>query len=422
MGGAVLDGSVKVSGAKNSVLPILFSTLLTAKECRLTNVPNLEDISVTARLLESLGAEVHHVGHTVSVKAEKLVSSEAPYRFVKALRASFWLFGPLIARTGAASVSLPGGDAIGSRPVDLHLQALMSMGADIRLKNGVVYGTAPGGLHPERVRFSYPSVGATHQIMMTATLVPGETVIEGAACEPEVVELAAFLSAMGAHIEGAGTPTISIQGREYLNGTEHEIEGDRIEAATFLAAAAITGGRVTVRGIGREKLSGVVDIFEQAGCSILSSDNTITLTAPQKLSPVEFSTNPFPGVATDAQPLLMAMLCRADGISRIEETVFDNRFGHVAEFRRFGAHIELDGRVAHIHGNYQLTGAPVQASDIRAGAGLVIMGLGSDGRTEVGETLHLDRGYEYFVDKLRGLGGQVTRVPVYESRELTFGC
>lgn len=422
LGGAVLEGTVKVSGAKNSALPILFSTLLSGEECRLTNIPCLEDISVTVRLLESLGARVSYAGNTVIVQADKLTSSEAPYRFVKALRASFWLLGPLIARTGSARVSLPGGDAIGSRPVDLHLRGLMALGADVRLKNGVVYGSAPMGLLPAKIAFSYPSVGATHQLMMTCALVPGESVIEGAACEPEVVELAQVLSAMGAEIVGAGTSTIRINGRERLHGIDHEIEGDRIEAATFLCATAATGGRVTVRGISREKLSGVVDVLEAAGCSILSGDNCVTLTAATRLRPVEFATNPFPGVATDAQPLLMAALTRAEGSSRLEETVFENRFGHVAEFRRFGAQISLDGRIAMIHGVDQLSGAPVDASDIRAGAGLVIMGLAATGRTEINEVMHLDRGYEQFVEKLRGLGAQVSRVPIHEAREVTFGC
>ncbi|MFN8389725.1 MAG: UDP-N-acetylglucosamine 1-carboxyvinyltransferase [Bdellovibrionota bacterium] len=422
LGGARLEGSVRVSGAKNAALPILMSTLLTAEPCVLHNVPDLEDTSVTERLLRSLGADMRYENGTVRIQTKQIVSSEAPYRFVKALRSSFWLLGPLIARHGSARVSLPGGDAIGSRPVDLHLRGLVAMGADIRLRNGVVFGSAPGGLHPQTIRLDYQSVGATHQLMMTAALVRGTTVIEGAACEPEVVELAEVLTRMGAHIEGAGTPRLEIQGRESLGGMEYEIEGDRIEAATFLIAGAVTGGKVTARGIDREKLRGVIEVLEATGCTVISAENSVTLSAPERLRACSFATNPYPGVATDVQPLLMAALTRADGVSVVEETVFDNRFGHVAEFRRFGADIHLDGRTATIRGVPTLSGAPVESSDIRAGAGLVLMGLAADGVTEVGEVHHLDRGYEHFVDKLTGLGARISRVPLFEAKELTVGC
>ncbi len=421
-GGVRLEGAVRISGAKNAALPILFATLLSGEQSELTNVPDLEDITVSLRLLESLGAKSEHNGNLVRVTTPRITNSEAPYRFVKALRASFWLLGPLVARCGSARVSLPGGDAIGSRPVDLHLQGLVKLGADIRLKNGVVYGSTPGGLHPADLKLDFPSVGATHQLMMTAALIPGLTTIRGAACEPEVVELADVLNAMGADIQGAGSPEIEIRGRKELGGVKHTIEADRIEAATYLIAGAATGGRITAKGIERHKLRGVLEVLEAAGCAVISADNNISLNAPERLKPVSFATGPYPEVATDVQPLLMAAMTRADGESRVEEMVFDNRFGHVAEFRRFGANITLDGRVATINGVAQLSGAPVESSDIRAGAGLVIMGLMADGMTEVGEVLHLDRGYESLVEKFRHLGARVSRVPVLEGREVTAGC
>lgn len=422
IGGVKLDGVVKISGAKNSALPILIATILSGETSTLRNIPDLEDISVTLRLLSSLGAEAEHSGDTIRIRTERIRSSEAPHRFVKALRASFWLLGPLIARSGSAQVSLPGGDAIGSRPVDLHLRGLVAMGADIRLRNGVVFGSAPGGLHPREIHLDYPSVGATHQLLMTAALVPGTSVITGAACEPEVVEVADVLRLMGADIEGEGTPDITIRGRAELGGADYQIEADRIEAATYLIAGAITAGRVTAKGIARAKLGGVLDVLEHAGCTVISSDDSISVSGPERLKAVSFSTNPYPGVATDVQPMLMAAMTCADGVSRIEETVFDNRFGHVAEFRRFGANIKLDGRIAEVIGVAALSGAPVDATDIRAGAGLVLMGLRADGRTEVSEMHHLDRGYGFFADKLQALGAQVSRVPVLEGRELTVGC
>ncbi len=426
-GGARLEGSVRISGAKNAALPILFAALLSEEPSELTNVPDLEDIAVTLRLLESLGVKTSHErlpggGSVVRVEPSRIVNSEAPYRFVKQLRASFWLLGPLIARTGTARISLPGGDAIGSRPVDLHLRGLSQLGADVRLKNGVVYGSAPGGLHADRLHLDFPSVGATHQLMMTACLIDGVTEISGAACEPEVEELAEMLCLMGAEISGAGTSTIVVRGRKKLGGARYDIKADRIEAATYLIAGAATGGRVTAKGICPHKLRGVLEVLEAAGCSIVTAENSVSVNAPERLKAVSFDTAPYPGVATDVQPLLMAALARAEGTSRIEETVFENRFGHVAEFRRFGAQIALDGRTATIEGIDTLSGAPVEAGDIRAGAGLVIMALQSDGISQIGETLHLDRGYECFVEKFSKLGARISRIPVLESREVTVGC
>lgn len=421
-GGKQLKGEVSVSGTKNSSLPILFSTLLSSGVCELHNVPELEDLFVTIRLLESFGAEVDHDGNDVKIKIPEITGTEAPYRLVKALRASFWVLGPLLARKGSAQVALPGGDAIGSRPVDIHLRGLVKMGADIRLKHGVVYASAPGGLSGARIAFEYPSVGATHNIMMAASLVEGETMIEGAACEPEVSELADVLCGMGAEIEGAGTPEIRIRGRKELGGVKHKIHGDRIEAATYLVAGAMTGGHVSVHGVAAEKLGAIIQVLEDAGCSFDSRGETITVKGPKILKATSFSTAPFPGVATDAQALLLAAMTRAEGESAIEETVFDNRFGHVAEYRRLGANIRLSGRVAHVRGVSALSGAPVEATDIRAGAGLVLMGLVAEGTTEVHELLHIDRGYERFVEKLQGLGAPVIRIPVIDEKEVAVGC
>lgn len=429
-GGKKLNGNVRVSGTKNSSLPILFSTLLSSGTCELTNVPELEDIFVTVRLLESFGGEVVHEENLVRVRYSEITGTEAPYRLVKALRASFWVLGPLLARKGSAQVALPGGDAIGSRPVDIHLRGLVKMGADIRLKHGVVYASAPGGLTPAKLSLEFPSVGATHNLMMAASLVPGETILDGAACEPEVVELAEVLCAMGAVVEGAGTPVIRIQGRSELGGVKHRIHGDRIEAATFLIAGAMTGGSVTVHGVGAEKMDAVLKILEQAGCRFEtpsaapenSESESITIHGPERLQAISFSTAPFPGLATDVQPLLLAAMTRANGECEIEETVFDNRFGHIAEFRRLGANIRLAGRVATVRGVSTLSGAPVEATDIRAGAGLALMGLVAEGTTEVHELLHIDRGYERFVEKLQSLGARVVRIPVLDEKEVAVGC
>lgn len=422
MGGAKLEGSIKISGAKNSTLPILKACLLTAGRCTITNVPDLEDITITLKLLESLGCNTRHQGSVVEVEAANITSSEAPYRFVKALRSSFWVLGPLIARTGSAKVAFPGGDAIGSRPVDLHLRGLAQFGADIHLSHGVVYGSASGGLRPKKIKLDFPSVGATHQILMTAALIEGTSVIEGAACEPEIVELANFLSVLGAEIEGAGTERIVVTGKKELGQGTYEIQGDRIEAATFLTAAAATGGKITVKGIEREKLSGVLDVFERSGCLVISSGQSITLSAPERLIATSFATAPYPGVATDVQPLLLAAMTKAEGVCCVEETVFENRFGHVAEYRRLGASISLAANIATVHGVKELSGAPVEGMDIRAAAGLVIMGLMSSGVTKVSGVHHLDRGYGFFVDKLKSLGAQVTRVPLYEHKEIVVGC
>lgn len=421
-GGHPLSGDVRVSGAKNCALPQLIATLLSSGECTLANVPDLDDIGVTLRLLRSTGAEVAWNEHRVTVRAAKIESSEAPANLVKAMRASFWVLGPLLARTGSARVALPGGDAIGTRPVDLHLKGLVRFGADIRLQNGIVIASAPGRLRPGRIELDFPSVGATHQLLMTAALIPGETIIEGAAREPEVVELARFIRSMGAEIEGEGSGTLRIVGREQLGDASAWVLGDRIEACTYLLAGAMTQGDVRVRGIAGEDLGAVLPTLADAGCEISVDAEGVRARAQQRLRAVSFSTAPFPGVATDVQPLLMAAMASAEGECTITETIFESRFGHATEYRRLGAQIFIDGPNAEVRGSDRLEGCAVEAGDIRAAAGLVLLGLVAGGTTEVYEIHHLDRGYEDMVGKLRSLGAQIVRVPAFDGKEVVLGC
>lgn len=421
-GGKQLNGRIRVSGAKNAALPLLIATVLTAEPCVLRNIPDLEDITVTIRLLKSIGAKAEFNYDRVSVEVPQITLADAPYSLVKSLRASFWILGPLIARHGEARVALPGGDAIGVRPVDLHLKGLSQFGAQIELRHGVVVGSAPNGLRPAAIELGYPSVGATHHLMMTAALIPGETTIRGAAREPEIVALAEFLQALGAEVRGAGTETITILGKSKLGGADIEVLGDRIEAATYLFAGAVTGGKISVGGIQASALRATLKVLGQMGCEVISSDNAVALIGPKRLRAIDCETAPYPGLATDVQPLLMAALTVAEGTSRVRETVFDNRFGHAAEFRRLGAEINVEGDTAIISGVEQLSAAPVQAGDIRAAAALVVMGLAAQGRTSIYDIHHLDRGYDGLVDKLRAVGAEIVRVPAYEESEIVFGC
>lgn len=423
VGGKKLQGNVRVAGAKNAALPLLIACLLNKEPCVIENVPNLEDISVTLRLLQSLGAEVSFHNHTAKIQARELHGVEAPYGLVKALRASFWVLGPLLARQGEARVALPGGDAIGTRPVDLHLKGLEQFGADIRMEHGVVKAVAPTKLRGANINLTYPSVGATHQLLMTAAYIPEQTIIRGAAKEPEVVELANFLCSMGAQISGQGTSEIRIMGSQDLHSAKTVVLGDRIEAATYLAAGAITVGSVCVEGIVAESFSSTLEILEKAGCELTISADSICIKGVENLRAVSFETMPFPGVATDVQPLLMALLTKARGESSIYETVFENRFGHVAEFRRFGAQISIEGHcAATIRGVEHLSGAPVEAGDIRAAAALVLMGLAAEGRTEIQGVHHLDRGYDSLLEKFKALGANIMRVPMIGQSEVVFGC
>ncbi len=421
-GGCRLVGELEISGSKNASLPILISTLLTSEECVLQNVPDLEDIRVTLHLLRSLGSEVEYANKTVRIRTRKLHSVEASYRLVKALRASFLVLGPLLSRGGEARVSLPGGDVIGTRPVDLHLKGLERMGADIHIEHGEVLAKAPSGLHAAKIQLDYPSVGATEHLLMTAARVDGESTLINAAEEPEIVELAQFLRMLGAEIEGEGTSTIRIQGRNELSGATHQVRGDRIEAATYLIAGAVTQGEVTVRGVSPHSLTATLDLLRESGCHISLGENHISISAAAPLRPLTFKTAPFPGVATDVQPLFTAALATATGVSEITETVFDNRFIHVAEYRRFGARIELRGRTLRINGVSSLSGAPVEASDIRAAAGLILLGFMAEGVTTLTEVHHLDRGYESFIEKFNQLGAKISRNPLYGDHDSVVGC
>jgi len=417
-----IAGEVKVGGAKNAVLPLIFASLLTKEKVILRNVPDLSDISVTMRLLKSFGTKCSFENGVLTLETEEIKSFEAPYSAVKALRASFWAMGPLIARAKNARVPLPGGDAIGTRPVDLHLKGFSKLGAEIRMQNGVIIAEAISKLRGAEINLDFPSVGATHNIMMCAALIPDKTIITGAAREPEVVALAELLSLMGAEINGAGSDSIEIIGKKELKGVDFTVIGDRIEAATYLAAAAATQGEVLVKGVDPQALEEELKLLVEMGCDVISTANTIHLRSEKKLKAVDFETSPHPGVATDVQAIFMAALAKADGTSRIVEGVFESRYGHVAEYKRFGAEIEVDSRQALITGQEKLSAAPVEGRDIRAAAGCVILGLMAKGTTQVREIHHLDRGYDNIVNKFRALGANITRLPSVESRELIIGC
>lgn len=407
VGGKPLHGTVVAGGAKNAGLPILMATLLTAEECVISNVPNLTDTSLCLHLLEHFGGEVSYDGNTARVQTKKLLATEASYSLVKALRASFWVLAPLLARGRAARVALPGGDLIGARPVDIHLEGLTKMGADISLKHGVVYATAVHGLRPAVLDLRFPSVGATHQLIMAASLTPGRTVLKGAAREPEIIALANFLNGMGADIQGAGGNIVEIHGRSELGGVTSNLIGDRIEAGTYLLAGAITGGRVTVEGIDPLYFGSFLSILSEMGLEVSCGDQSVTVTSKGRLKAVNVKTGPFPELATDLQAPLMAALTVAEGTSTIEETIYEGRFGHVSELARMSASIQIQDRIVTINGVEKLAGAPVDGLDIRAAAAVALAGLAAEGRSEVHEPHHLRRGYEHFERKIGALGGQV---------------
>lgn len=410
VGGARLVGKIPVSGAKNAALPMLMASLLTTEECTFSNVPNLQDVSLTLKLLEHLGSESSFSLGSVKICTAKLLATEANYSLVKALRASFWVLGPLLARGRAARVALPGGDMIGARPVDLHLEALEKMGASIAVRHGIVYATAVHGLKPAKIDFRFPSVGATHQILMAAALVPGVTRISGAACEPEVVALAEMLQSMGAEIDGAGTSNIVINGKSELSGANIKLIGDRIEAGTYLLAACSTKGSIEVDGVDPEHLKSLLEILDQAGADISVGQRSIKLQINHRLKPINVTTRPYPGFPTDLQAPLLAALCFFDGQSSIEETIFEGRFGHVAELCRMGADIKVLDRTAIVKGLESLSAAQVDIHDIRAGAALVIAALGANGRSQLCEIQHLRRGYEALEQKFTRLGARISLV------------
>ena len=410
-GNGPLNGEVGISGAKNAVLPILMATILTSEECTITNVPRLLDVNLTINLLEHLGATVNYNNGKITTQIKTLASTEASYSLVKAMRASFWILGPLLVRAGSAMVAMPGGDAIGARPVDLHLAGLAAMGADIKVKHGVVYADSPNGLHPTNFEMRFPSVGATHQLMMTAACIPGTTVLRGTAREPEVVALANFINSMGGDIEGAGTSEIVIHGKKELHGGSANIIGDRIEAGTFLLAAAITQGKLKVKGFNPSDFGAFTNILQECGLNLEFGKDFVTVHPSAPLKPVHITTAPFPGFATDLQALIMPFLTQVEGESSIEESIFEGRFGHVSELCRMSANITVSDRTAIIRGKQKLTAAPVEAYDIRAAASLVLAALAAEGTSQLYGIQHLERGYSDFITKLRSIGAKVgTRV------------
>lgn len=410
-GGRALTGEVPVSGSKNAGLPLLFATLLTSERCIVRGLPRVRDMTTSLRLLEQMGAHVGDDGFDgVVVEARTLASPEAPYELVKTMRASFLALGPLVARTGHARVSTPGGCAIGSRPVDIHLAGLERLGATIRQSHGYVEAEA-ARLEGTRVPLEFPSVGATENLMMAATLARGTTTIENAACEPEIVDLAAALAAMGATIEGAGTSTITIEGARELGGFDHVVIPDRIEAGTLIIAAAITGGDVFVRGARPDHLQGLLPKLEEAGVALDARDGGLGVRVPGELKAVDLRTAPFPGFPTDLQAQFMALMTTARGRSVMIESIFENRFMHVQELVRMGADIKIDGNRAAVRGVSHLSGAQVMATDLRASVCLVLAGLVASNTTEVSRVYHLDRGYERLEEKLTRLGASVRRAP-----------
>ena len=411
-GGVPLQGEVRISGAKNAVLPILCATLLADGPVDIGNVPHLHDVVTTIKLLRELGASVEHDienGH-VRVDARSVNSHVAPYELVKTMRASVLVLGPLLARYGAAEVSLPGGCAIGSRPVDQHIKGMQALGAEVSVDHGFIKAKA-ARLKGGRVVFDMVSVGATENVMMAAALADGVSVLENAAMEPEIVDLADCLIAMGAKIEGAGSNRITVYGVERMHGGRHDVVADRIETGTFLVAAAMTGGRIVARAARPETLDAVIDKLTEAGAEISVDADSITLDMHRKRpKAVNISTAPHPGFPTDMQAQFMALNCVADGVSVISETIFENRFMHVQELQRLGADIRIEGHTAIVRGLPQLSGAPVMATDLRASASLILAGLVADGDTVIDRIYHLDRGYERIEAKLSALGAKIKRM------------
>ncbi|HJV25360.1 MAG TPA: UDP-N-acetylglucosamine 1-carboxyvinyltransferase [Aromatoleum sp.] len=408
-GGARLSGEIAISGAKNAALPILCAALLTREPVTFTNVPQLKDIGTLLKLIGQMGVKVAREGDTVTLDASALDNPVAPYEMVKTMRASILVLGPLVARCGEARVSLPGGCAIGARPVDQHIKGLQAMGAQVTVEHGYVHAQVPR-LRGARLFTDMVTVTGTENLMMAACLADGETIIENAAREPEVVDLANCLVAMGARISGAGTDVIRIRGVESLSGTTHRIMPDRIETGTYLCAAAATGGEIRLSGTSSCYLDSVVDKLMDAGCDIVSERDAIRLKAPERLTSVSIRTAPYPAFPTDMQAQFMAINAVAGGTAVIRETIFENRFMHAVELQRLGADIRIDGNTAVVQGVAQLQGATVMATDLRASASLVIAGLVAEGETTIERIYHLDRGYEHLEEKLAALGARVRRL------------
>jgi len=421
-GGVPLQGSIPISGAKNAALPLMIASLLTDETVTLQNVPRLADVSRLFEILANHGVDTSFqgrrcgqdplAGQTVHLCARAIVDTCAPYELVSKMRASFWVIGPLLARMGEAQVSLPGGCAIGTRPVDFFIDGLAALGAEIEIDRGYVIARARNGLSGNRVHFPRVSVGATHTVMMAATLARGETVIENAAREPEVVDLAECLIAMGARIEGHGTPTIVVEGVPRLSGARHTVLPDRIEAGTYAFATAMAGGDVTLEGALADHLEKPIELIEKAGADVTVTNRGIRVQRNgHGITAVDAETAPYPGFPTDLQAQFMALMTSGKGTSRITETIFENRFMHVQELVRLGARISLSGQTATVDGVAALKGAPVMATDLRASVSLVIAGLAAHGQTEVSRIYHLDRGFERLEQKLSRCGAQISRIP-----------
>ncbi len=420
-GGNELNGEIPISGAKNAALPLMIASLLTADTLTLKNLPRLADVQMLKRILHNHGVDQrtdgkragqnNQAGETVHFTAAEIVDTTAPYNLVSKMRASFWVLGPLLTRFHDTRVSLPGGCAIGTRPVDFYLMALRELGAELDIENGYVVATAPGGLKGNRITFPMVSVGATHTTMMAATLAKGETVIENAAREPEVMDVAECLVKMGAKIDGIGTSTLTIQGVDELHGATHEVLADRIETGTYAMAVAMTGGDVTLRGGRPDNLASMISVLEQAGATIDIEDNGMRVRRNGNgLKPVDVETQPYPGFPTDLQAQFMALMTRAGGTSVIRETIFENRFMHVQELARLGADISLSGDTATVTGVDQLHGAEVMATDLRASVSLVIAALAAEGESMLHRVYHLDRGFETLEDKLSACGADISRI------------
>lgn len=409
-GGRPLEGTVPVGGAKNAILPCMAAALLTAEPVRLAGVPNYRDVRTMTRILHTLGVGITHAGETVDIEAREITETTAPYELVRTMRASIFVLGPLLARTGRAKVALPGGCAIGARPVDLHLKGLAALGAVIELKDG--YVEAEGrALKGARVVLDFPSVGATENVMMAASTASGTTTIENAAREPEITDLADLLNAMGAQVRGAGTDSIVIEGVRNLHGADHRPIPDRVEAATYLILSLLTGGRLSVAGANRQHLHALEAAFDRIGARMTESGAGLAVAKDGRWKSTDVATAPYPGFPTDMQAQWMVLMSLAEGSAVIRETVFENRFQHAPELTRLGADISIKGSTAIVRGVPELKAAPVMVSDLRAGAAMVLAGLAAKGTTEVQRIYHLDRGYDRLVEKLQAVGAGIDRVP-----------
>lgn len=412
-GGGELNGVIPIAGAKNACLTLMPATLLSEEPLTLTNAPRLSDIKTMTALLESLGTEVSSLqdGKVLTMSSNVLDNLTADYEIVRKMRASILVLGPMLAREGRAVVSLPGGCAIGARPVDLHLKAMEAMGAEIELKDGYVHAVAPNGLKGGIVEFPFVSVGATENALMAATLAKGTTVLKNAAREPEIVDLAHCLQKMGAHISGEGTSTITIEGVDRLHGATHPVVTDRIELGTYMLAPAFTGGTVECLGGRIDLLAAFCEKLDAAGISVEETERGLKVTkTSDRVRAIDVTTEPFPGFPTDLQAQMMAVLCTADGTSVLEEKIFENRFMHAPELVRMGAQIDVNGGIATVTGVNRLKGAPVMATDLRASVSLILAGLAAEGETVVSRVYHLDRGYEHVEEKLRACGAQIERI------------